>query len=502
MRFLSEDNDDATPAAYDAFVRLASNVLFLFIAAVPGCATHSAAPGVWAPCKIATIVATTQASCATYDMPRGAGREQQRPLSVAVTRLSAREPVTGQLWMLQGGPGGSGQSLIDAASQLQALLPGFEIYLLDHRGTGGSTYLGCPELIENGSFKSMADLPACAREATRREGDLGAFGTRQAADDLGRLIERLRRPQVRTLVWGGSYGAYWASRYLQAFPLQADGVVLDSGCLGNTCRLADTDRWLEDDAHTFLNACAANVTCSAHFSGDPWTIAQGLARRFEGGWCAPATLDRGRVRALLSGVALEAPTLLAPLLRRLDRCDANDIAALRFAKTALAGGGNGDPGFSPVLQDTIVLSELWNLAAPADLAAEDTTATFTTGQAIRWTAEWSTWPRYTPDTEAGRWNAPRIPVLAIRGGRDLRLPRDVSAAGASRLGVSEVVVEEASHGVLLHSACGTSIIVSFLRDPKARLDTACASVSGDIAPDSNQSRLLFGTEDAWGDEAR
>jgi len=172
---------------------------------------------------------------------------------------------------------------------------------------------------------------------------------------------------------------------------------------------------------------------------------------------------------------------------------ANDIAALRFAKTALARGGNGD---------TIVLAELWNLAAPADLAAEDAAATFTSGQAIRWAAEWSTWPRYTPDPEVGQWNAPRIPVLAIRGGRDLRLPRDVSAAAASRLGLSEVVVEEASHGVLLHSACGTVIIVSFLRDPKGQLDTACASVGGDFTPGSNQSRLLFGTEDAWSDLAR
>ncbi len=42
------------------------------------------------------------------------------------------------------------------------------------------------------------------------------------------------------LIWGGSGGTYWAQRYLQVYPDQADGVVLE-GIAGPQSSLATQD---------------------------------------------------------------------------------------------------------------------------------------------------------------------------------------------------------------------------------------------------------------------
>src|SRR5207244_10422441 len=141
-----------------------------------------------------------------------------------------------------------------------------------------------------GEFRGPPSFVACAEEARGREGDLGAFSTGEAARDLGAHVDATRRPGVPVLVWGGSYGAYWAHRYLVAHPHQADGVVLDSGCLASACNLAGIDRSLEDSTRTFLSACGA--ACADRLGADPWRRATTLADRIAAGHCATLGLDR------------------------------------------------------------------------------------------------------------------------------------------------------------------------------------------------------------------
>lgn len=454
-------------------------IALLLLAAILSCDGNGEP---WSPCAVTTAIATTRAECAIFERPR-AGTMSTLP--VAVTRLPAPAEMTAQLWMLQGGPGGSGTSLVDAAVELQRRMPGLEIELLDHRGTGRSSYLGCPS----------NDLVACAADIARSE-SLSAYQTGEAARDLGALIERLRVPGKPVLVWGGSYGAYWAHRYVEQTPDRVDGVILDSGCLATTCDVSTIDRDLEDEARIYLERCGADASCAAHAGIDPWSTTRGLAARIASGWCAEAKLDQAGLRSLLALVALETPTLLPPLVHRLDRCDARDARAFAFMRAALTRPGGGDPGFSSVLQDTVVLSELWH--ATSDVTAPPN-AVISTGQVARWSAEWPAWPRYVPDADATTWAKTKVPILVIRGARDLRLRPDVSAEGAKRLGVREVVVPDAGHGVLLHSACGTSIIVAFLRQPQAALDVSCTTLAApiELRPDEKASTAFFGTPDAW-----
>ena len=48
--------------------------------------------------------------------------------------------------------------------------------------------------------------------------------------DVGELINLFKRNGIHdsAFVYGVSYGTYWAERYMQLFPRQAKGVILDS----------------------------------------------------------------------------------------------------------------------------------------------------------------------------------------------------------------------------------------------------------------------------------
>src|SRR5690606_7389632 len=98
----------------------------------------------WQSCPLFSDGGGPEASCATLEMPIHWDDPQSQTIPVFAKRLSATAPRRGQLWLLQGGPGGAGHALEPLAERLANRHPNLDIYIPDHRGTGRSARLGCP----------------------------------------------------------------------------------------------------------------------------------------------------------------------------------------------------------------------------------------------------------------------------------------------------------------------------------------------------------------------
>src|SRR5262249_8548365 len=139
----------------------------------------------------------------------------------------------GQLWLLQGGPGGSASAFYSLIDVIQSRRPELDIYTLEHRGVGSSTELDCPaqtaDNSDGGPLIAPNEVTACVAAVQASVGGaLQQFTTSQAARDLAHVIDRTKAQGQRVFIYGVSYGTYWVQRYLQLFPTQASAAILDS----------------------------------------------------------------------------------------------------------------------------------------------------------------------------------------------------------------------------------------------------------------------------------
>ena len=95
-----------------------------------------------------------------------------------------------QLWLLQGGPGFSGADFEPFVRAFTSEVTNLDVYLPDHRGTGRSSRLGCPQEDPSspGGFSiTPAEWPACLASVKAQWGPrLNGFTTTDAARDLDR----------------------------------------------------------------------------------------------------------------------------------------------------------------------------------------------------------------------------------------------------------------------------------------------------------------------------
>lgn len=88
---------------------------------------------------------------ANWDDPGGAS------ITFFVRRI-VRPDSRGQLWLLAGGPGQAGYGFAGAESFFGQVAPGFDLYSPDHRGTGDSTYLYCPNVYAPGGVQDCVSM--------------------------------------------------------------------------------------------------------------------------------------------------------------------------------------------------------------------------------------------------------------------------------------------------------------------------------------------------------
>ncbi len=499
-----------------------------------GCAANPATPDApsarpplaiaWSGCALATPSGRA-AECASVEVPYRWDVDDGRTLQVFVKRLQApgSEP-RGQVWLLQGGPGASGQGLDALAEHLWRMGIPLDVYVLDQRGTGRSSRLGCAEQESATSRESyrIADdeWPAClAAMQAAWEPSLAGFSVTNTARDLGALVDTLRHsPDERVLLYGVSYAPYLLNRYLQLYPAQPSGVVMDSICPVGECSFARADARFNDVARTYFAACGAHATCAARLGPDPWATLGALLARLDGGHC-PAAAAAGLTRAKLRGAFAQllyhwdTRALVPAFVHRLDRCGPADAPVIeRFGRLLAAPPTAASvDAFSLALATHISLSELWDVPEPslAELRAGVDAQCISNGAGPSLASRGVGWPRVPHDAYYGSWAMTAVPMLMLAGSLDPATP--VAFVGGARqafAGPHQTFVEvpRATHCVLAESPtldgpdCGMTLVEAFLRDPQATIDTTCVSRVAPLSfSASPASASYFGTADLWGD---
>jgi pimeloyl-ACP methyl ester carboxylesterase len=487
--------------------------------------TPPAEPLAFKPCPLRVDADGPDAECATALTPLDAANPGGPTIEMFVKRY---RPAGGKglraMWMLQGGPGASAYVFESIAQQIGTRFPDVDFYMPDHRGTGKSTRLGCPAqespTSEAGIAITDAEWPACLADVKAREGErLAAFNTTNAANDLGVLIERTKQEGQPVFVYGVSYGTYWAHRYLQLYPSQANGVIFDS-MVPQGGSLARQDEDSGEAARDLFAVCGKDAFCSQKLGTDPWPKVQALFAKLKTGHCSDIALPdfpnhilfRRAFAGLLMDVNLRP--YIPAIVHRLDRCEAKDITALKVLVGKLTQEQPESPmmkQWSWVVTYNIAFSELWETPEPTAELLESLRENSVASRDVTlgMQATMGMWPRYKADPRTTSYAQTNTPLLFLNGGLDpatlLRKARPVREhfQGPNHYWVE---VPTAGHTVIASSttsekrSCGTRMMMSFMEKPDTAPDTSCIA---DVLPidfpngrvDYNQA--LFGTNDAW-----
>lgn len=483
----------------------------------------------WRPCPLKTGLAGTNAECAVLAPPLEASTPNGPRIEYFVKRY---RPPGGRglkaLWMLQGGPGASGLVFEGLSEQLATRFPDVDYYFPDHRGTGRSSRIDCPlqeaPQSEGGLSITAAEWPACLAAVQERLGpQLAAYNVTNAANDVGLAIAATRKPGQPVFIYGVSYGTFLAHRYLQLFPDQVDGVVLDSiAPPGISLYRQDADA--HEAARDYFAACSADPTCGAKLPM-AWQTAEALFAKLKMGHCPDIAVPVLPTHVLLRrafGSFLMDPGLrgyIAPIVYRANRCEPKDVEALKVLMAQISA----EPASLPLelqlwgwlLTHNILHSEFGETPTPtaAQLQALREGAVASRDVTEGFEATLSIWPRYAPDRFVGGWADTPMPLLMLNGGLDpatiLRKAREFRPR-FSRPNQTWVEFPTASHTTISSSpfvdergerrSCGTRLMMAFMDAPRGSLDTGCvAKVEGiNFAfPNAGLTQALFGTTNAW-----
>lgn len=246
-----------------ALVRLIPPVL-VFVA---GVAIASTRPDPWfVPCPSATL--TCDGMLVPVD--HGAGSAATIWVSYAVHHAEGKP--LGTLAIAVGGPGASG---LDSAVPMiegfdEDLVRRYDVLFFDQRGVGASEGRDCPDAGQAYAFSSVGPdaartfADACVREAEVDPAKLAQYATRQAAEDLDSIRDRLGIE--RFALYGESYGTEFAQIYAALHPDRLTTLILD----GPVDLTLSANAFWADAAHGFgrvladtLDACAADTDCRA-----------------------------------------------------------------------------------------------------------------------------------------------------------------------------------------------------------------------------------------------
>jgi pimeloyl-ACP methyl ester carboxylesterase len=483
-------------------------------------------------------------SCASVDMPLYPGDPDSEDIPIFVYKGEGHATKkTAQVWFLAGGPGESAASFITPIDQMAAAHPDWDFYSVEHRGVGNSTRLTCPEEDE-----SPMDFAGCAASLRKRWGkDIEAFTTTHAAEDVGALIGALGADAPKVVIYAVSYGTYWANRYLQLFPDQADGVILDSVVVPGVSVFDEFDAHHDTVGLELLSRCDDQPACADRFSsygGAKHALAALYDDIDAGTLCAPlaSVVDRKLLRNLLGAMTEDwfARTLIPPLIYRMHRCDDADAEAVLGLGQAIMGGEPSDDEESKddaadpsrldavsTLGYLVSASEIYAGTPVAELLAEDKTFSFSPdlNDQISGVLSAGNWPLYSDDGTWGKMAATKAPMLLMHGTLDPQTAYDDALSAKKHFNKAHqtfVAMPDSPHGVVLasHTAeslaaveqgdpaawqrtCGAELFQAFVDDPEAAVDTSCVKaverLSFDPASAVNRviSEMYFGSEDPW-----
>lgn len=474
----------------------------------------------WGPCPEGFI-----SECTTFEVPLDWRRPWGETIELFMSRLPADPelgPSKGQLFLLQGGPGGSGEVFGGALGSIFSPLRDHDIYVLEHRGVGDSTRLTCPDqeaLGTPGNFNITPDEQADCFDALREQwGDgLAHFNITHAAVDLAFAQVTTRDWSLPSFIYGVSYGTFWAQRYLQVAPHFASGVVLDSVLPPNEMSIFDFDGQSDPVGIDLAGLCADDPVCSDKLGDDPWPAIAALKAALDGGHCPDLALPGAALSNigafLVSNLTLRE--LLFPLIYRIERCDTGDVEVVGHFLNALNGlfpPQTELPRFSQLLQYNIAFVEIIDTPVPTidDVVEQCFGSTLCPGFSLSARFVYEDWVPFEDDGFADRWFRSVTPILALNGNLDPQTPHTDAQRIEAQLRFpwqNYVEIPQAPHAVAFTTptepatptTCGVELIDGFFAQPFATPAEGCLDRLEliDFAADEGVKLALLGTSDLW-----
>lgn len=254
-------------------------------AAVPeGLETYYTQDVAWYPCEKAGRMndadSDTGFTCARVTVPLDYGQPDGETIEIALKKRAADGESIGTLFLNPGGPGGSGITLVEGASNMMTkeLLKSYDVVGFDPRGVGDSTAVDCLTDAELDAERSGEDgdpvasaqaattqgqeMAAKCEEKTSQAGLLDHVDTISAAKDL----DVLRAVEGQSVInyLGYSYGTYLGATYADLFPANVGRMVLDAA-LDPSLSSAEVTRGqaegFENALRAYVEDCQTGAVC-------------------------------------------------------------------------------------------------------------------------------------------------------------------------------------------------------------------------------------------------
>lgn len=445
--------------------------------------------------------------------------------------------------MVSDGPGLSGQQY---EAQVEALMAAtgnvFDIYLMDHRGTGRSSPIHCPADSETG-IENPAGVCIDYLDETFGN-DIHFYETSNVAQDYVRIVNIVLEDEILSYgenpvvaFYGAGYGAYVINQVLTVSPNLANGVILDS-YMYPTLQEADLDA--NDVGLDFVEGCMQNQACRDSLQGaDARDLVRNFFDDFEDLEC-PHLLGLEKedfqtiVRRFLEDKQLR--NFILPAVVRTTRCNSDDFDWL------LSGlpGDFLEPFYPNQDSDSSVTGQSYVFRNQIDvnefLLFEDDTSPVSRAQLDNISDNlsfsdfypgflsdlWSAWRwRQTNGIDPYDFSSSNVPTLLLSAEFDAvthpRYTEEAADAYDNQL-QRQIEVPFSIHNVFLNAdtessgSCGFDIVVNFLNtgsddgdfDPRG-LDRLCLAdlvrpdYGGETQETQDLSEQIFGDRNVFGD---
>lgn len=449
--------------------------------------------------------------CKTTTVPLSRDGTDRGDIELYTMKVPAEGPTKGQLWLIDGGPGGSGVNFARGSAVFSQFTDaGWELIIPMHRGTGLSSPLTC----SNPGF-----MGACIADLQSKYGDkLNSYSASEAAKDIHDLLtnEDKGLPQY---LFGSSYGTYVVQRYLQLFPnAQIAGAILDGVLDLNSDmenQLVHGDRYVRE----LLELCDENTLCAEAMEGSATAALKKALDNIENQSCDVITLNRQESESILYNTLDSSLRVLAmPLIAMTSRCNEADKTTLQHALPALYDYyDSSSSDLNGLLYYNVFAIDLYHpdstTLAP-DTQSEDVLLQLSsaTDRLFENLARWSA--LVLPGDYSRVVGETQTPVLILQGGLDLRTVKEW--AEQANIGISSpqktyAFFPYAGHGTGSYTEtpngenCSFGILEQFLKDPDQQLDLSCIdnTQKPDFGFSSTWSKWLsntvFGVENPWTD---